>query len=63
MVLPETDSDKVLSKENAISLSLRADMEHKEKMLLAKVTEKELEEKKKYILGSQFQNGNMLLEE
>ena len=63
MVLPGTDSDKVLSNAIAISLSLRSDMEHKEKMLLAKVTEKELEEKKKYILGSQFQNGNMLLEE
>ena len=63
MVLPGNDSDKVLSNAIAISLSLRSDMEHKEKMLLAKVTEKELEEKKKYILGSQFQNGNMLLEE
>jgi hypothetical protein len=63
MVLPGTDSDKVLSNAIAISRSLRSDMEHKEKMLLAKVTEKELEEKKKYILGSQFQNGNMLLEE
>ena len=63
MVLPGTDSDKVLSNAIAISLSLRADMEHKEKTMLAHATEKELEEKKKYLLGSQLQNGNMLLEE
>ena len=62
MVLPGTDSDKVLSNAIAISLSLTSDMEHKEKMLLAKVTEKELEEKKKYILGSQLHNSNLLLE-
>jgi len=62
MVLPGNDSDKVLSNAIAISLSLKSDMNHKEKMLLAKVTAKELEEKKKHILGGQFQNGNLLLE-
>ena len=62
MVLPGNDSDKVLSNAIAISISLKSDMQHKEKILLAKVTDKELEEKKKYILGSQLHNSNLLLE-